>query len=105
MDDNDQVTQDPQVDEESTDEEEEITAPEGARRNPTRRPRGINRRNHNDEFVTLIYSERGLYLTETFNLAHIASLDHNYCNPQDDQLSSIMERMHRETDEHGLTHF
>lgn len=42
---------------------------------------------------------------ETLNMAHIASLDHDQYNLQDGQLMSIMERMHRETDEYGLIHY
>ena len=100
-----QDNQDPQADEESSDDEEEIPPPEGVRRNPTRVLRGINRRYHNNEFVTLTYAERGAYLVETLNLTHIASIDHDVYNPQDAQLMSIMQEMNREADEYGLTHY
>ena len=104
------VRENPQMDNENTvdensEDEDEDPAPEGVRRNPPRVLRGVNRRYHNEEFVTLTYTEKGVYLVETLNLTHIASLDHDQCNPQDGQLSSIMERMHRETDEYGLMHF
>ena len=92
------------VEEESSDEEE-LQPPEGARRNPMRRLRGINRRYPNEDFVTLSIPERGAYILETINLTHIATLDFDRNDEVNLQLLMIEHRMNRETDENNEIHY
>lgn len=92
---------DSEVDPEEVDE---LPVPEGARRNPTRALRGINRRYHNEDFVNLSSAERNQYVTETLNLAYLAALNHDNLDTLDNQLLLISQHMQREMDEYGLIH-
>ena len=81
-----------------------MSNPEGVRRNPPRLLRGINRRYHGDEFISLATSDRMDYVLETYNLAFFATLDHSTANPLDHQLMLINQEMHRSIDECGIMH-
>ena len=86
-------------------DEEETRETEGVRRNPVRILRGINRRYHNDEFVTLSMDEKGAYILETVNLCHIATLDFDSVDEANTQLLMIRHKMNREIDENNELHY
>ena len=100
-----ELVQDSDSESDSDGEPDEPAASEGVRRNPPRRLRGINRRYHGDEFVTMVYEEKWKYMMETNDLAFLITLDYKNENELDRQLFLVNQEMLQATDEHGLIHF